>query len=97
MVDETHSAHSARGGGYPALRPYIADRLHDRAVESGQLSAGVAALKEMGILSGKRIERQEVGGPGEYDALNDDDLERQVMERVARFERGTWNGGGTQH
>jgi hypothetical protein len=31
------------------------------------------------------VERAEVGSPGEYDALSDEDLERQIMERVARL------------
>jgi hypothetical protein len=39
-----------------------------RALENGQLSAAVAAIKEKGVLSGKRIERAEVGAPGEFDA-----------------------------
>jgi hypothetical protein len=37
------------------------------------------------VLSGKRIERAEIGAPGEYEALTDDELERQIMERVARL------------
>jgi hypothetical protein len=32
-------------------------------MEKGQLSAAVAAIKEKGVLSGKRIERSEVGSP----------------------------------
>jgi hypothetical protein len=43
------------------------------------------AIKGKAILSGKWIERQEVGAPGEYDALSDEELERQIMERVARL------------
>jgi hypothetical protein len=38
---------------------------------SGQLSAGVSAAKEMSILAGKRIERSEIGLPGEFDAMQD--------------------------
>jgi hypothetical protein len=34
----------------------------------GQLSAAIAAIKEKGVLTGKRIERREVGGPGEFEA-----------------------------
>ena len=52
-----------------------------RAMESGQLSAAVAAIKEKGVLSGQRIERREIGAPGEFDALSDDELERAVRER----------------
>jgi hypothetical protein len=30
----------------------------------------VSAIKEKGILSGKRIERAEVGAPGEFETMN---------------------------
>jgi hypothetical protein len=36
-------------------------------MEAKQYSAAVAAIKEKGILSGKRIERSERGEPGEFD------------------------------
>ena len=62
-----------------------ADEMRVRALENGQLSAAVAAIKEKGVLSGKRIERAEVGTAGEFDALTDDELERALMERVARL------------
>jgi hypothetical protein len=39
-----------------------------RAMESKQFSAAIAAIKEKGVLSGARIERSEVGAPGEFDA-----------------------------
>jgi hypothetical protein len=42
-----------------------AETILARAIESGQLSAIVSALKEKGMLSGKRIERAEIGAPGE--------------------------------
>jgi hypothetical protein len=50
-----------------------------RAMESGQLSAGVPAIREKGI--GKRVERAELGAPGEFEALSDDDLEQALAER----------------
>jgi hypothetical protein len=56
-----------------------------RAMANGQLSAAVSTIKEKGILSGKRIERSEVGTPGEFEALTDDELERALMERMARL------------
>jgi hypothetical protein len=56
-----------------------------RALENGQLSNAVAAIKEKIILPGKRIERSEVGGPGEFESLTDDELERALFERVARL------------
>jgi len=51
----------------------------------GQLGAAVAAIKEKGVLSGKRIERSEVGSPGEVDHLTDDELERALIERLAQL------------
>jgi phage terminase small subunit len=39
------------------------------AMENRQISAAVAAIKEKGILSGKRVERSERGTLGEYDWL----------------------------
>ena len=35
------------------------------------------------MLSGHRIERSEIGGPGEFEALNDDELERVLVERLS--------------
>jgi hypothetical protein len=35
-----------------------------RALEGGQLSAAVTAIKEKGVLSGMRIERSEIAAPG---------------------------------
>jgi phage terminase small subunit len=61
------------------------EKVLQRAMEINQLGAANTAIKGKGILSGKWIERQEVGGPGEYDSLSDDDLEQQIMERIARL------------
>jgi hypothetical protein len=40
---------------------------------SGQNSAAVAAVKVKGVLSGKWIERAEVGAPGEFETMTDDE------------------------
>jgi hypothetical protein len=39
------------------------------AMEAGQFSAATAAIREIGVLSGKRIERSESGMPGEFEWL----------------------------
>jgi phage terminase small subunit len=62
-----------------------AEEVRKAAYDSGQFGAANTAIKGKAILSGKWIERQEVGGPGEYEALNDDELERQLVERMARL------------
>jgi hypothetical protein len=46
---------------------------------SGQISAAVSAIKEKGVLS------SEVGAPGEFETMTDDELERALIERVARL------------
>jgi hypothetical protein len=61
------------------------EKVFQRAMEIGQLSAANTAIKGKGILSGKWIERAEVGTPGEYETMTDDELERQIMERLARL------------
>ena len=43
------------------------DKTFAQAKEAGQTTAAVAALKEIGVLSGIRIERSERGAPGEFD------------------------------
>jgi hypothetical protein len=55
------------------------------AMESKQFNAANAAIREKSILSGHRIERSEIGGPGEFDALTDDELWRVVVERFEQL------------
>ena len=47
-----------------------ASQILDLAMAEKQFSAAVAALQELGTLSGLRIERREVGRPGEFELLN---------------------------
>jgi hypothetical protein len=37
------------------------------------------------MLSGKRIERSEIGAPGEFDHFTDDELWRALVERFERL------------
>ena len=55
-----------------------------RAMELGQISAAVAASREKGILSGKRVEKRETGGPGDFDRMSDDELVRFIADREDR-------------
>jgi len=59
-----------------------AEEIRAAAYKSGQYSPAVAALREKAVLSGHRIERSEVGGPGEFEAMQDDELERVLIERL---------------
>jgi hypothetical protein len=42
----------------------------------------VAAAREISVLTGHRIERSEVGAPGEFESMQDDELERVLIERL---------------
>jgi hypothetical protein len=44
-----------------------ADQIYRQAMLAGQFNAAISALKELGILSGKRVERSERGEPGEFE------------------------------
>jgi len=59
-----------------------ADEIRGLAVRDKQYSAAVGAVKEMGILSGVRIDRREVGSPGEFDRLSDDELMQLIEGKV---------------
>jgi hypothetical protein len=49
-----------------------ASQILDLAIAEKQFSAAVAALQEIGTLAGLRIERREVGRPGEFELLSAD-------------------------
>lgn len=66
------------------------------AMELGQTSAAVAAIKEKGVLSGKRIERKEMGNPGDFERMSDDELDAFIEERAARASAGI-SAEGTSH
>jgi hypothetical protein len=58
------------------------NNVRKRGMKSGQLSAADTAIKEISILTGHRIEKSEIGAPGEFDALTDDELERALIEMI---------------
>jgi hypothetical protein len=47
-----------------------AEEARQGAVRDGQWSAAIAAVREKGVLSGKRVERAEHGKPGAFDDLD---------------------------
>jgi hypothetical protein len=55
-----------------------ASQILDLAIAEKQFSAAVAALQEVGTLSGLRIERREVGRPGDFERHNE--LRAQLAE-----------------
>jgi hypothetical protein len=66
------------------------EKVLQRAMEVNQLGAANAAIKGKAILSGNWTEHLEVGGPGEFDNMTDEELERALIEQVHKlglFER----------
>ena len=71
------------------------DETRKRAMETHQFSAAIAAIREMGVLSGKHIERREIGAPGEFESMTDNELESALREHLVRL--GFLDRNDTQH
>jgi len=71
-----------RAGKGPESLIDEAEEVRAAAYKSGQYSPAVAALREKAVLSGHRIEKSEVGVPGEFESMQDDELERVLIERL---------------
>ena len=57
-------------------------RLYREAKALGQLRDARESLKELGVLSGKRVERSERGEPGEFERMSDEELRENLTERA---------------
>jgi hypothetical protein len=60
----------------------MADEVRGLAIVDKQHSAAVGAIKEMGILTGLRIDRREVGSPGEFERMSDEELMKEIQGSV---------------
>jgi hypothetical protein len=60
----------------------MARTTYDEAMDNKQFGAANGSIREMGVLTGHRIERREIGTPGEFDHLTDDELERMLVEQI---------------
>ena len=74
-----------------------AEQARAQAMKNGRQAAAVSAIKEKGVLSGVRIERKEVGTPGEFDHSTDDELQRLLIERFNALGLTPDAGGDTRH
>ncbi len=55
------------------------------AIELKQPQSILAAIKEKGVLSGKRVERSETGEPGEFDGMNEQELAEYIGQKMAEL------------
>lgn len=64
-----------------------AEEARSKAMASEQYAAAIAAIREKGILSGRRVERSERGQPGEFESMNADELRASIardLETIGR-------------
>jgi phage terminase small subunit len=61
-----------------------ADDVRVKAMEAKQFSAAIAAIKEMGVLSGLRVEKSERKKVGDVGRLSDEELEAIITDARAR-------------
>ena len=73
------------------------DEAADLAREIKQPQALIAAIKEKGILSGKRVERQEVGNPFDFSDITPSELDDQIKKRMERLAALEAAPGDTEH
>jgi phage terminase small subunit len=73
-----------------------ADQIYRQAMLAGQFNAAISALKELGVLTGKRVERSERGEPGEFDSMSDEEL-REALDKQARALGYVPAGGKLKH
>jgi hypothetical protein len=58
------------------------EQVYKEAMGSAQLQTALKAITELGVLSGKRIERSEHGEPGEFERMTDEELRENLTERA---------------
>jgi hypothetical protein len=56
--------------------------IYRKAKASGQLRDAREGLKELGVLTGKRVERSEHGEPGEFERMSDEEVWKDLTRRA---------------
>jgi hypothetical protein len=57
-------------------------QLYREAKAAGQIRDAREGLKELGVLSGKHVERSERGEPGDFERMGDEEVWRDLTERA---------------
>jgi phage terminase small subunit len=73
-----------------AERAEMARAACEGAMEAGQFSAAVAATKEIGVLTGIRIERSERGMPGEFDWVDKLSVDELRLLAAGKLDNGRY-------
>jgi hypothetical protein len=81
----------AFGGVFWRYARENAEQIRAAAFAAGQFSAAISAVREIGVLSGKRIERNEHGRPSEFADLENmttDELRDYVASEISALGLG---------
>lgn len=101
-IDEITARGAARAEVTVASLIEEAEEARQLAMATDNPSAAVQAIREKGVLSGKRVQRTEIGAPGEFDHLSDEELFALFQEGAAeigiQISGGRLiDGGDTEH
>ena len=72
-----------------------AEEVRVAAMAMGQMAAAVSAIREKGVLSGKRVERAEMGGPGDFARMNEDELDGVIASEIRALGLGASGEAGS--
>jgi phage terminase small subunit len=61
------------------------EQVRSQAMKNGREGNANNAIKGKAVLSGHWVERKEIGAPGEFEALQDDELERLLVQRLGEL------------
>lgn len=64
-----------------------AEQARALAIADKQFAAAIAAIREKGVLSGRRVERSERGQPGEFESMNADELRDSIARDLETLGR----------
>jgi phage terminase small subunit len=64
-----------------------AEEIRELAIRDKQYNAALGAVKEKGILSGKRVERTEAGEPGDFDTMNDLEAAQAIKKQREELDK----------
>ena len=66
-----------------------AEEVRAAALADKQYAAAISAIREKGVLSGKRVERAEMGGPGDFARMNEDELDGVIASEIRALGLGS--------
>jgi phage terminase small subunit len=61
------------------------EQVRSQAMKNGREGNANNAIKGKAVLSGHWVERKEIGAPGEFEALQDDELERMLVQHLGEL------------